>query len=111
MNIQRRIVYANNQIKEKEKKEEKEEKGLKKIMSNITLKFCKKEKKELFSRWKNFVLNNDNNNKEKKILNKKIFLYYFLAYFIYLNDNEKSKMNNKIIIGNFMYIWLRRTFL
>ena len=111
MNIQRRIVYANNQIKEKEKKEEKEEKGLKKIMSNITLKFCKKEKKELFSRWKNFVLNNDNNYKEKKILNKKKFLYYFLAYFIYLNDNEKSKMNNKIIIGNFMYIWLRRTFL
>ena len=104
MNIKRRIVFVNNQIKEKE------EKDLKNIMSNISLKFCKKEKKQLFSRWKNFALYNGNN-KEKKILNRKKFLYYFLAYFIYLNEDEKSKMNNEILIGNFMYIWLRRTFL
>ena len=79
-------------------------------MGNITLQFYKKEKKQLFSRWKNFALFNDNKKEEKKNLNKKKFLSYFLAYFIYLNENEKSKMNNKILMGNFMYIWLRRTF-
>jgi hypothetical protein len=105
MNIQRRIVFVNNQIKDKE-----EEKDLKNIMNNITLKYCKKEKKQLFSRWKNLALFNDNN-KRKKTLNKRKFLCYFLAYFIYLEKNEKPKNNNKILMGNFMYIWLRRTFL
>lgn len=107
MNIKRRVVYVNNQIKDKEERE------LKKIMSSITLKFYKREKKQLFTRWKNIALYNNNNynNKEKKILIKKKFFYYFLAYFIYLNENENSKMNNKILMGNFMYIWLRITFL
>ena len=109
MNIQRRIVFVNNHIKDNEEKDN-EERDLKNIVSNITLKFFKKEKKQLFSRWKNFALFNDNRKEEKKNLNKKKFLYYFLAYFIYLNENEKSKMNNKILMGNFMYIWLRRTF-
>ena len=103
MNIQRRMVFVNNQRKEKE------ERDLKNIMSNITLQFYKKEKKQLFSKWKNFALFNDNK-KGKKTLNKRKFLCYFLAYFIYLEKNEKPK-NNKILMGNFMYIWLRRTFL
>lgn len=48
MNIKRRIVFVNNQIKEKE------EKDLKNIMSNISLKFCKKEKKATFFKMEKF---------------------------------------------------------
>ena len=118
MNVQRRILYVNNnnQIKDKDKENDKEEMDLKKIMTTITLTFCKKGRKEIFSRWKNFALSNDNNNnnnnnnKEKKVLKKKKFLYYFLQYFIYLSKNENSKINNQILLGNFMYIWFRRTF-
>ena len=103
MNIQRRIIYTNNQTKDKK------ENGLMFKMSNIIFDYFMKEKKQYLSRWKKNVFNN--NNKEKNYLNSRNkFFCFFLIHFFYYNENKKKKLNNKILLGSAMYIWITKAF-
>ena len=107
MNIQRRIIYTNYT---NQQNKDKKEKSFEFKLSNIIFEYFIKKRKIYFSRWKKIVFYN-NNNKEKKYLNKRNkFLNYFLTHFFYYNENNKPKLNNKILLGSAMYIWIIKAF-